>query len=172
MATMTAGLPSEREMRFAVDRLHRQSGLRDAEVRATMTAWAEVVLDIAAVIWRNWPEPFGGLTPGQVLTTAQQVPEDHLDPVLRWGMAWAVKARWSFIGLLDVHTSLAAINPKDEDALRFVPGEVLDEIASWADRYPAVVELARLSADDLNAAYPATDWSDEHRSSESDEEIG
>ncbi len=146
--TAEGGPPSDREMRYAIDRLRGQAGVRLEEVRDTLGEWADAVDSLGSMVISRgiYDDP---------VTELPAIPESELDAVTRWGMEWAINAQRAFKELFNAYLSLAAINGEPiEEERRFIPSVILGEIARWPEMYSAVVEGPRSLA---ASAYPGSD---------------
>jgi transcriptional regulator with XRE-family HTH domain len=144
-----AGTPSERELRYAVDRLRRGAAKAVEEVSNAMNEWLEDIQTLVVAVSDRNPR--------------FDPPREQLDDATRWGIKWAIIANEAFGKLIDAWAALAGIADGDEEMLTF-EAPVLDVIDNWAEAaYDELFSgLGKPNTNDLYVSLPK-DHDGEHQ---------
>ncbi|MEV4752162.1 helix-turn-helix transcriptional regulator [Streptosporangium sp. NPDC049248] len=156
----TAASPSDREIRYAVDRLRSSSELRSDEVNEVLGEWVEDVESFALALMERIP-------------ASAQSAED-LDPVTRWGMAWAFKVLEAWHAFLTLWEGLEGIGGeslpsylKDAPELQLPDPDVMSTLQSWQDRFAeGMSDEVQASGRVLYARFPGEGDTAGHEDSE------
>jgi transcriptional regulator with XRE-family HTH domain len=133
---LAADTPSERELRYAVDRLRRRAAVNGAvQLHEAMTEWSAEIQTFLAAMSRHAPH----------------FPEEPLDDATRWGVTWALLAKNAYSKLYDAHAALVALAgvvPYDTPAV--------DVLGKWSAALPkdTLPSLDGEATNDLYASFP------------------
>jgi transcriptional regulator with XRE-family HTH domain len=142
-----AGTPSQRELRYAVDRLRHGAAVGGEELLATMNDWLEDIETLAVAVSDRNPR--------------LDLPRDQLDDATRWGMKWAILADGAFAKLIDAWAALGGIEGQDEEMLTF-EHPVMGVIDAWSqaaydDLFPRSLGVGAPNTNELYASLPKDD---------------
>ncbi|MFC4062782.1 helix-turn-helix transcriptional regulator [Planomonospora corallina] len=152
--TMSSALSlTDREIRYGIDRLRARSTTHAADLSDTLAAWISDVEAFTRVL-------AGRLPPGATAAT-------DLDPVTRWGMAWAMKALTTYEAFLELWRRLTDLGGQtlppyldNDPALLPTAPDVLSLLYSWRDAFGDAHLLALADTDDLYEHVPDDETSD------------
>ncbi|MFF3665374.1 helix-turn-helix transcriptional regulator [Microtetraspora malaysiensis] len=151
MSMTESSAPSDRAIRYAVDQLRARSGTRASALNDTLGEWLTDVEAYAAALVERLP--------------AHAETAADLDPVTRWGMAWAIKALTAIEASLEAWRDLTAIEgaatpahlDNDPEILPGPGADVLSVLSDWRDRFgdDDTMRAAGTDPGDLYAQFPS-----------------